>query len=226
MVTGVDWVPNAELLVYSALGARGLQDLFRTSPVRPTPDNDQDTLDLTCPPPLSPTLPVMCSNAFDDRRPRVDPAGLVAAFERFTASGRSEVWIFTNAATQTQVTAGGPGSGILAGTPYAIGSDADPSYSPDGASLVFRRLTGPGSAGLGNWDVLTVAVDGTGLSPVATGARFRGTPAWGPQGIVFPEIDPATGEPSLIVAQPHGSGRRTVLTLGAGYVLSSPRWLR
>lgn len=226
MVSGIDWVPNAELLVYSAVGERGLEDLFRTEPVRPTQDNQQNTLDLTCPPPLSPTLPAMCNNAFSDRRPRVDPTGTVAAIERFTAAGKSEIWLFTSAASQAQVTTGGPGSGTLAGTPYAVGSDADPSYSPDGGSLVFRRLTGTGSPGLGTWDIMTVAVDGSGLRSVVTGSRFRGTPAWGAQGIVFPEIDPTTGEPSLIVVQPDGSGRRAVLTLGAGYVLSSPRWLR
>jgi hypothetical protein len=225
-VSGIDWAPNDDLLVYSALGARGLEDLFRTDPVRPTPDNQENTLDLTCPPPLTPTLPVMCNNAFSDRRPRLDPTGSEAALERFTASGKSLIWTFVSAASQTQVTTGGAGSGTLEGTPYAVGSDADPSYSPDGGSLVFRRLTGPGSPGLGIWDILTVAVDGSGLRSVVTGARFRGSPAWGPQGIVFPEIDPATGEPSLIVVQPDGSGRRTVLTLGAGYMLSYPRWLR
>jgi hypothetical protein len=225
-VSGIDWAPGFDLLVYSALGDRGLEDLFRTDPIRPTPDNQQDTLDLTCPPPLTPTLPQTCSNDFSDRRPRLDPTAITAAFERFTASGKSEIWLFTSAANQAQVTTAGPGSGVLAGTPYTIGSDADPSYSPDGGSVVFRRLTGAGAPGLGTWDVLTVAVDGSGLRTIATGPRFRGAPAWGSQGIVFPEVDPATGAPSLIAIQPDGSGRRAILTLGAGYLLSSPRWLR
>jgi hypothetical protein len=59
-----------------------------------------------------------------------------------------------------------------------------------------------------------------------SGPAYRGAPDWGAQGIVFAEGDPATGAYSLVVVQPDGSGRRTVLSLGPGFLLSNPRWLK
>ena len=63
------------------------------------------------------------------------------------------MWVFNSGSDQFPVTTGGPGSDTLAGTPYVVGSDTDPDYSPDGRMLVFRRLTATGNGGLGTWDI-------------------------------------------------------------------------
>jgi Tol biopolymer transport system component len=106
-----------------------------------------------------------------------------------------------------------------------VGSDADPDFSPDGNSAVFRRLTAIGNNGLGSWDVMTVRLDGSSLRTVATGPEYRGAPDWGPNGIVFQEVDLAAGASRLVVLQPDGTGRRVPVTLGSSFSLSFPRWL-
>ena len=162
-----------------------------------------------------------------ERRPRIDPAGQVAVFERIDTTvspAKGEIWIFRNSRDQVRVTTGGEGSAPLAGTPYVVGSDADPDYSPDGTSLVFRRLRSAGAAGgLGEWDVLAVRTDGTNLRTIASGPAYRGAPDWGPEGIAFDEIDATDSR--LIVVNADGADRRTLVTLARGFDISNPRWL-
>jgi len=224
-VSGVDWSPAFDVLAYSGAGQGGVDDLFRTDVARPTPDNQQNTADLTsCV--VNDTPIAACDPTIAESHPRINRTGEVAVFERIPAGGKAEIFLFNSPTSQVRVAPAGPGTDPLPGSPYIVGADADPAFSPDGQSVVFRRLTAPGTAGVGNWDILTIGLDGTGLQVLASGAAFRGAPDWGSRGIVFPEIDPLTGQPSLVSIQPDGSGRRAVLTLGAGYVLSNPRWLR
>jgi Tol biopolymer transport system component len=192
--------------VYSAAGDGDLDDLYRMD------SNGQNNRPLTNTPAIS------------ERRPRIDPTGNVAVFERIDAGAAGEVWIFNTSTSQVRVTQGGPPGDALPGTPYRIGSDADPDYSPDGRAIVFRRLTAAGSDGRGAWDLLTVAIDGSGLRVIATGARYRGAPDWGPQGIAFEELD-EDGRASLVLLSPDGVSRQTLAALGAGSSLSFPRWL-
>jgi Tol biopolymer transport system component len=204
-VSGADWSPTGDVLVYTALGQDGFDDFFRIDP------NGQNSRNLTA------------STALE-RHPRIDPTGSVAVFERIPSSpGLSQIYLFNTTVSQVPVTTGGPPGPALAGTPYTIGSDADPDYSPDGRSVVFRRLTSAGADGRGTWDILTVAVDGTGLAVVASGSLYRGAPDWGEGGIVFPEAEGGTTR--LVILQPDGSGRRTPVTAPGGLDISAPRWL-
>jgi Tol biopolymer transport system component len=211
-LSGLDWSPLDDLLVFSGNGegGAGLDDLYRTIP-RPDPDMTQ-TANLTF------------TTALRERRPRFDPGGRVAAYERAEANARSEVFIYNSSASQVRVTSGGEPGPALAGSPYVVGSDADPDYSPDGASLVFRRLVDVGNGGLGLWSVMTIRTDRTALTTVASGPVFRSAPDWGSQGIVFSEIDKVSGLARLVVIQPDGSGRRVLTTLN-GFDIASPRWL-
>jgi len=204
-VSGIDWSPSGDVLVYSAAGEGGIEDLYRSDP------NGQNTRNLTS------------TNTVRERRPRIDPSGSAALFERIDVDGKGQVWLFTSTGAQVRVTTGGDGGPALAGTPYAVGSDADPDYSPDGRSVVFRRLTGTGNGALGTWDIMTARLDGTGLATVVTGAAFRGAPDWGPKGIVFPEIDSASAR--LVLVQGDGSGRQVLVTLGSSFDIGYPRWL-
>jgi Tol biopolymer transport system component len=224
-VSGVDWSRAADTLAYSAIGTTSVDDLFRTDVKRPTTDNQQNTVNLTCLP-AGNTAGIVCDPTIADRRPRIDPTGSTAVFERIPPGGKGDVYIFQTTASQTLVAPAGPGTSPLPGTPYFVGSNADPAFSPDAGSIVFRRLTATGNGSLGSWDILAVKSDGSGLALIVTGPAYRGAPDWGAQGIVFPEGNPATGQYSLVVVQPDGSGRRTVLTLDPGFVLSNPRWLK
>jgi hypothetical protein len=206
-INGVDWSRGGDVLVYNGIGEGGIEDLFRVDP------NGQNNRNLT--------------NSADvrERRARIDPTGSVAVYERIEAGGKGRIFVFQSTTTQIPITAGGPGTDPLPGTPYVIGSDADPDYSPDGRSIVFRRLTGTGNGGLGSWDILTVGADGTGEAVLVTGPAFRGAPDWGPQGIVYNEVDPIAGTSDLVVVQPDGTGRRSVLSIPAVLEISNPRWL-
>jgi hypothetical protein len=210
-ISGVDWSPVADILVFAASVDGGNEDLFRTVP-RPDPDFAQ-TFNLTS------------SAAIRERRPRIDPAGSVAVFERIDATRKGEIWIFSSSTNQTRLTSGGTAGEPLPGTPYVVGSDADPDYSPDGQSVVFRRLTGLGNGGLGTWDVMTIRTNRTELAVVATGNAFRGAPDWGPRGIVFNEIDAAAGTSKLVLLPQDGSPARTLVTLSSQFDIAFPRWL-
>jgi Tol biopolymer transport system component len=216
-VSGVDWSSQGDVLVYSAFRVGGVDDLFRIDP------NGQNAADLSC----SSTAGSLttCDPTIRERRPRIDPTGSVAVYERIDASARGQIYIFQNTISKQQVTTGGTPGAALPGTPYIVGSDADPTYSPDGLSIVFRRLTGLGNGGLGTWDILTIHIDGTGLQVVVTGALARGAPDWGPLGIVFAETDGVGASTSLVVVQPDGTGRRVLLTQPSGFNLGFPRWL-
>jgi Tol biopolymer transport system component len=204
-VSGIDWSPSGDVLVYSAAGEGGIDDLYRADP------NGQNTRNLTS------------TNTVRERRPRIDPSGSAALFERIDVDGKGQIWLFSSTGAQVRVTTGGDGSAALAGTPYIVGSDADPDYSPDGRSVVFRRLTGTGNGALGTWDLMTARLDGTGLTTIVTGAAFRGAPDWGPKGIIFPEVDSTSTR--LVLVQGDGSGRQVLVTLGSAFDISDPRWL-
>jgi hypothetical protein len=207
-LSGLDWSPLDDLLVYAGNGEGGNDDMFRTIP-RPDLDASQ-TRNLTF------------TSQVRERRPRIDPTGTAAVYERTEATSKSQVYLFGANGTQSQVTTAGPGDETLGS--YTVGGDADPDYSPDGRSLVFRRLSATGNGGLGVWDLMTIRIDRTGLGTVVSGPVYRSAPDWGPKGLVFSEIDKATGLAQLVILQPDGSGRRVIATLN-GFDIASPRWI-
>jgi WD40 repeat protein len=206
-VSGIDWSPVDDLIVYSGRGAGDRDDLYRID------SNGANNSRLTD------------TSTLSERRPRIDPSGTVAVFESIDAAdGKGTISLFVGGRT-VPVTEGGAAGEPLGGTPYRVGSDADPDFSPNAGSIVFRRLTAAGNGGLGFWDLLTVTTDGTAPTSIASGPRYRGAPDWGPSGIVFEEIDEA-GRSSVVLVDPDGSNRRTLATAGSGLALSHPRWLQ
>ena len=82
------------------------------------------------------------------------------------------------------------------------------------------------AGGLGLWDIVRVAIDGTGLTVLTAGtAAYRGAPDWSGQGIVFQEVDPVAGRPSLVIVNEDGANRRVPLTAASTVELDYPRWL-
>ncbi len=204
-VSGIDWSPAGDVVVFSAAGEGGFDDLFVMDP------NGQNRRNLTL------------SAQVHERRPRIDPTGSVAVFERIDDTGKSQVFVFVSASTHLRLTPGGPAGPPLPGSPYVVGSDADPDYSPDGRRAVFRRLTSIGDGRLGHWDIHIVDLDGAALTLVAGGPLYRGAPDWGPRGIVFTEIDSTSAR--LVTVQPDGSGHRVLMTVASSLELQNPRWL-
>jgi Tol biopolymer transport system component len=208
---GIDWSPADDLLLYSANGEGGAEDLFRTIP-RPDPD-------------LAETRNLTTTAGVRERAGRIDPAGTIAVYERIEDTGKSQIWVFQSAIQQSRVSAGGPGSDALAGTPYVVGSDADPDFSPDRTAVVYRRLTGTGNGGLGTWDILQTRLDGGATAVVASGPAFRSAPDWSANGIVFSETDRAGGMTQLVVVQADGSGRRVLASFLSSVEIAYPRWI-
>jgi len=218
-VTGVDWLPAAELIVYSAVDPNQGDDLFTVEAT------GLNTANITNDP------------TSIERRVRVEPAGRVAIFERTPVLGPdgqplegpvgSEIWIFQSSNAQFQVTSGGPGEGALPGTRVQIGSDTDAGFSPSSEQVVFRRLTADTNGGRGSWDVLRAELTGDGqdVQVVASGPQFRGAPDWGQTGIVFVEWDLEAGTKELVFIQPDGSLRQTLLSVDPDVELANPRWV-
>jgi Tol biopolymer transport system component len=211
-VQAVDWSPDNSFLVYSAVADNStLEDLFY---VLPDGTQDQDL--------MTPTGSTgVGTPTIRERSPRIAPSSQTAVYERIDETGKGGIYVFQ----ATPITSGGPGTEPLPGTPYVVGSDADPVLAPDGTSVAFRRLTGTGNGGLGTWDLMTVKPDGTELKVIATGPIFRGAPDWGPKGIVFVETDAGASESRLVVIQPDGSGRTVLRTENSGFRMAAPRWL-
>ncbi len=205
-VSWVDWSADGSFLLYTSSGSTqtDVEDIYLC---QPDGTNDQN---------LTGTPDVR------ERSPRIDPLARSAVFERIDSTGVGRIYLFQSTPLTQGPTSGDP----LPGTPYVVGGDADPAFSPDAASVVFRRLTGTGNGGLGTWDLLTVKSDGTSEQVIATGGSlYRGAPDWGKSGILFVETDAAAGLSRLVVVQPDGSGRKVLREEAAAYAMSYPRWI-
>jgi Tol biopolymer transport system component len=73
----------------------------------------------------------------------------------------------------------------------AHGGDDEPSFSPDGAWVVFKRVVDPDAGMAGLWVIRT---DGTGLRRLTDDATDAGQPRWSPDGkrILFTGRNDAT----------------------------------
>lgn len=204
-IDSVDYAPDGSFIVYSAIAPQTTQeDLFYSLPDGSEESNLSQSLDLR------------------ERSPRIDPFASTAIYEGIDASGVGRIYLFS----RTALTSGPAGGESLPGTPYVVGADADPVFSPDGRSIAFRRLTGVGNGDLGTWDILTLTVDGSSTPQVVvTGPLFRGAPDWGSKGLLFVETDAAAARSRLVLVAADGTGRTVLRTEDAGYRMGSPRWL-
>ena len=184
-VSSVDWSGISEVIVYSGAGNGGQEDLYRMDPNGQNNRNISDTAGIR------------------ERHARIDPTGTIAVFERIDATAKGEIWVFFTTQSQSKLTSGGDAGPALPQTPYFVGSDADPDYSPDGRSIVFRRLRALGDGRLGHWDLMAISADGTGLRTIVTGAAYRDAPDWGPRGIVFAETGP-DGRSEIVIVDSNG----------------------
>jgi Tol biopolymer transport system component len=207
-ITSVDWSSSDDVLVYSARGEGGLEDLYSAF-VDGSLDGNRT---------LTPSV--------RERRFRFDPSARILAFERSLPGERSEIWLYQNLQAQLKLTSGdtSAASTVLPGTHFLLGSDTDPDISPDFSAVVFRRLTGLGESGRGTWDILTVDIGTSEVKTIATGPAYRSAPDWGPRGIVYSETAVGGTTAGLVVVDAFGN-KRTAYTQAASFVIESPRWL-
>jgi hypothetical protein len=208
-VSGADWSPGEEILYYSAAGSATDDDLFQIT------SNGQSNQNLTS------------TTGLRERRPRFSLSGSALAFERIDATGRGQIWIATSLGLRIltpNMTAGE----ALAGTPYVVGSEADPVFSPDGRFVLYRQLVATGNGGLGVWALMTIRTDVASAAPVpfvTGGGAYRGAADWNATGVIFVETVSGTG-PQLVFVDANGGARRVLLTAGAGFDIAFPHWLR
>jgi len=207
-VGGVDWSRAGSFLIYSAGDEAGNEDVYTS---QPDGVDQQILLDI-------PTT--------RERNPRLSPGGASAIYESISAEGQGQIVAVRSDLSLVPLTEGGDPAQPLPGTPYFVGSDADPSYAPDGSAVVFRRLTSTGNGGYGTWDLLSTNSQDPPAPVLTGGSVYRGAPDWGAGGIVFVEIDAEANEARLVVVQPDGTGRRVLHVEDPAYGMASPRWLR
>lgn len=204
--SSVDWASDGSFLIHTSSPDGGPDDLYQ---IDANAQNNQGLLN-------TPTV--------RERGARLDAAISRAVYERIDGigAGRSEIWVF--GVGQGQLTNSGITGELLPGTFYLVGSDAGPCFSPDGNTVVFRRLTSTAAPG-GTWDILTVPVAGGAPTVLVAGAQYRSAPDWGRSGIVFSESNPATGGTDVVVVDPSTGVRRVLQSFGRGYRAGAPRWI-
>jgi Tol biopolymer transport system component len=204
-VDSADWSQDGTFILFASPNAQtSNEDLFTSQPDGKEEQNLTESLNVR------------------ERHARLDPFGRTAVFERIDDAGVSRIYLFR----ETPLTSGPAPGPALPGTPYVVGSDADPAFSPDATQILFRRLTGVGNGGLGTWDLVATTGTANGLQrTLATGPVYRGAADWGAGGIVFVETDAAAARSQLVVIQPDGSGRRVLRSESSAFRMAAPRWL-
>lgn len=205
--SSVDWASDGSFLVHTSSPDGGGDDLYQI---------DANALN---------NQRILTTPGVRERGARLNAAISRVVYERIDGlgAGRSEIWIFGASASQVKLTDSGITGELLPGTLYLVGSDAGPDYSPDGATVVFRRLTSTAVPG-GAWDILTVPATGGAPTVLVSGPQFRSTPDWSKDGIVFSESN-AAGGTDIVVVDPSTRARRILQSFGSGYKAGAPRWI-
>lgn len=206
--SSVDWAADGTFLVHTSSSDGGPDDIYTID------SNAQNNGALLVTPNIR------------ERGARIDPAITKVVYERINGAGvgRSEIWVFNSTLSQSQLTDSGVVGDPLAGTLYLVGSDAGPDYSPDGASVVFRRLTSNAVPG-GAWDILIVPANGGAPRVIASGPQFRSNPDWSRDGIVFSEANLSTGGTDVVVIDPTSGARKVLQSFPRGFTAGAPRWI-
>lgn len=135
----------------------------------------------------------------EDRDPRISPDGTRIAFTT-NRDGNFEIYVMNmDGSSPTRLTRN-------------PGYDVNPSWSPDGRSIVFAREIVIG--GHIDYRFVIINADGTGERPIA-GARVLRTPAWSPDGRYIALVNyPDLRLPQIYLMNVDGSGLRRLTTTG------------
>ena len=149
-------------------------------------------------------------NSVFDGDPAYTPAGQIV-FERQVRGGTHDLHVMS---------AGGRDMRRLTTTAGADAAHAD--VSPDGTRVVFLRCCPP-AGGFGG-RLFTVGLDGSQPTPLTSGRRADGVPAWSPDGraLVFERRAGRASRTQLYVMAADGTGFRRLLASSAGH--AQPSW--
>jgi hypothetical protein len=111
------------------------------------------------------------------------------------------------------------------------GRDADPTWTPDGETITFRRRVADGTS-TGNLDIFQTPADGSGKAkPLIAGPADDLAPSWSPEGnrLAYETDEPSPGfggEPVFRVwlADSDGSNRHVLLNGGSTALQAAPSW--
>ena len=145
-----------------------------------------------------------------DRDPAWSPDGTKIAFTR-SRKGRDGIWIINT-----------DGSGLHQ-LPVPTGLNANPSFSPTGATIAFDHIEGRGVFTTGSNNVYVIGVDGSALRRLTDEDDGGAAPAWSPDGtrLVFSRAD-FDDVAQLVVMNADGSGERRLPTGTAS--ATDPAW--
>jgi Tol biopolymer transport system component len=153
-----------------------------------------------------------------DGHPSWSPDGAWIAFERTNAaSNRTDIWVVgADGSPVRDITPWGANVQTVT-TPLIPDIDAEPAWSPDGGTILFRAIRD-----FFGYDLWTVTPDGKNLTELIERLGPQITPAWSPDGskIIFANFGPGLG---LQVINRDGSG---LTALTAGTIDSWPTWRR
>ncbi len=112
--------------------------------------------------------------------------------------------------------------------PPAGASDADPVFSPDGRTIVFRRREGDGPSN-DTRQLFAIGIDGTNLRPLTDAGGFDQNPSYSPDGtqVVFDsnrQADGGKGRTQLWVVNANGTGLTPLAADAPGSANSAPAW--
>ncbi len=111
------------------------------------------------------------------------------------------------------------GSNVVQLTSNAV-TDSVPSWSPDGAKIVFEQ-----NFSRGNREIFTMNADGTNQIRITSNTFDDLAPAWSPDGakIVYESIN-ASGYSGIFIMNPDGSNRTQLTNAGVGVDDFTPAW--
>jgi Tol biopolymer transport system component len=138
--------------------------------------------------------------------PRIEVSSLTG---RIVFSAEDDIWV---------VNAGGDGLQRLTTRP---GPEFDPSWSPDGARIVYRDSR----RGINNDDeIYSMNADGSGQTNLTRNPADDWGPAWSPDGttIAFSSMRESGGIPQIFLMDPDGSNVRRLTDIEGEYPAWSP----
>ncbi len=166
---------------------------------------------------------LMGSGGGDQRN--ISPDGMCAAYPNFSPNGRSLVYVRYPDTTCTgdpdiwTVRRNGTDAAQLTNTPGQ--RELLPSYSPNGAKIVFSSHTGTP----GTFAVYTMNANGSGRTRITPKWLDASLPDWSPDGskIVFASNGSQPGS-NIWTIDPDGQNLHRVLPKPVGYDNTAPKW--
>lgn len=123
----------------------------------------------------------LTNDGVTNNEPSFSPDGAKVAYTATSGDGSPG-----NPANREIVVVNADGSNPVNVTDSPATDDSDPSFSPDGSKIAFRRQAGSGDPG----EIYVIDADGTDLKRLTQNSAFDAEPTWSPDGtnVIFNEV--------------------------------------